>query len=45
MSALLEGFDLFSPGPFGRHLCLDITHVAPSDAATAIIQHYGINTA
>jgi hypothetical protein len=44
-SALLERFDMFSPGPFGRRLCLDITHVAPSDAATAIIQHYGINTA
>ena len=45
MSELLERFDMFSPAPFGRHLSLDITHVAPADAATAIIQHYGISTA
>lgn len=42
LSESLERFDMFSAAPFGRHLCLDITHVAPSDAATAIIQHYGI---
>jgi len=45
MTELLERFDMLSPAPFGRHFCLDITHVAPSDAATAIIQHYGISTA
>jgi len=44
MSALLERFDMFSPVPFGRQLCLDITHVAPPEAATAIIQHYAIDT-
>ncbi len=42
LSELLDRFDMCSPAPFGRHLCLDVTHVAPSDAATAIIQHYGI---
>jgi shikimate kinase len=42
LSELLARFDMFSPAPFGRHLCLDVTHLAPSDAATAIIQHYGI---
>jgi hypothetical protein len=36
-------FDMFSIAPFGRHLCLDITHVAPPDAAAAIVQHYDIN--
>ena len=45
MVELLERFDMFSPVPFGKHLCLDITHVVPSDAATAIIQHYGIGSA
>lgn len=45
LSELLERFDMFSALPFGKHLCLDITHVVPSDAATAIIQHYGIGSA
>lgn len=44
MAELLERFDLFSPVPFGRHLCLDITHRAPSDAARVIMQHYGIGS-
>jgi adenylate kinase family enzyme len=39
---LLDRGDMFSPGPFGPHLRLDVTRIAPSDAATAIIQHYGI---
>jgi thiamine kinase-like enzyme/shikimate kinase len=42
LSELLDRFEMFSPAPFGRHLCLDVTHLAPSDSATMIIQHYGI---
>jgi hypothetical protein len=45
MTELLARFDMFSAAPFERHSCLDVTHVAPSDSATAIIQHYGITTA
>lgn len=45
MTELLERFDMFSSAPFGRHLCLDITGVGPSDAATAIIQYYGMDPA
>ena len=45
MSELLERFDMFAPVPFGKHLCLDITHVAPSDAATAIIEHCSMGVA
>lgn len=43
LSELLERFDMFSPAPFGPHLKLDSTHMTASEAATAIIQHYGIN--
>jgi shikimate kinase len=39
---LLDRFDLFAAAPFGAHLSLDVTHLAPSDAAAAIIQHYGL---
>ena len=42
---LLDRLDMFSPAPFGRRLCLDVTSVGPSEAATAIIQHYGIGPA
>lgn len=45
LSELLDRFDMFSPAPFGPHLCLDVSGVAPSDSAIAIIQHYCINEA
>src|SRR5262249_33224375 len=44
LTELLERFDMLSPAPFGRHLRLDITRLAPAEAATAIIEHYGINS-
>jgi shikimate kinase len=43
LADLLDRFDMFSPAPFGEHLRLDVTHVAPSESATKIIQHYGID--
>jgi hypothetical protein len=42
LADLLDRFDMFSPAPFGQHLCLDVTHAAPPDSATKIIQHYDI---
>ena len=42
LNELLDRFDMFSPAPFGQHLCLDLTRMSPSDSAIAIIQHYGI---
>jgi hypothetical protein len=43
MAELLDRLDMFSPARFGEHLRLDVTHVAPSESATRIIQHYGID--
>jgi shikimate kinase len=43
LADLLDRFDMFSPAPFGEHLRLDVTHVTPSESATKIIQHYGID--
>jgi len=43
LSELLDRFDMFSPAPFGRQFCLDVTRLPPPDSAMAIIQHYGIN--
>jgi shikimate kinase len=43
LTDLLDRFDMVSPAPFGQHLRLDVTHVAPSESATKIIQHYGID--
>jgi hypothetical protein len=43
LADLLYRFDLFSLAPFGEHLRLDVTHVAPSESVTKIIQHYGID--
>ena len=43
LADLLDRFDMFSPAPFGEHLRLDVTHVAPSESATKIIQHYVID--
>jgi hypothetical protein len=34
---------MFSPAPFSRQFCLDVTRLAPPDSAMAIIQYYGIN--
>lgn len=42
LGELLDRFDMFSPAPFGRHLCLDVTHLAPPESAAAIIHHYGL---
>lgn len=42
LADLLARFDMVSPAPFGSHLSLDVTHVAPSESATRVIQHYGI---
>lgn len=43
LADLLDRFDMVSPAPFGQHLRLDVTHVAPSESATQIIQHYGLD--
>ena len=43
LADLMARFDMFSPARFGEHLRLDVTHVAPSESATTIIQHYGID--
>jgi hypothetical protein len=43
LTDLLDRFDMFSAAPIGEHLRLDVTHVAPPESATRIIQHYGIN--
>jgi shikimate kinase len=43
LADLLDRCDMFSPAPFGQHLCFDVTDVAPSESATRIIQHYGID--
>jgi hypothetical protein len=43
LTDLLDRFDMVSPAPFDQHLRLDVTHVAPSESATRIIQHYGID--
>jgi shikimate kinase len=43
LTDLLDRFDMVSPAPFGEHLRLDVTHVAPSESATRVIQHYGID--
>ena len=44
LTDLLDRFDMVSPAPFGQHLRLDVTDVAPSESATTIIHHYGIDT-
>jgi shikimate kinase len=44
LTDLLDRFDMVSPAPFDQQLRLDVTHVAPSESATRIIQHYGIDT-
>ena len=42
MQVMLDRFNLFESAPFGPHLHLDVTHLAPSHAASAIIEHYNI---
>ena len=43
LADLLDRFDMVSPAPFGEHLHIDVTHVGPSESATKIIQHYGVD--
>jgi hypothetical protein len=45
LADLLARFDMFSGSHLprvGQHLCLDVTHAAPSESARRIIQHYAI---
>jgi hypothetical protein len=43
LTDLLARFDMVSPAAFGQHLRLDARHVAPSESATRIMLHYGID--
>ena len=42
LADLLDRLDMLSPAPVGGHLHLDVTHLAPRDSATRIMQHYRI---
>ena len=42
LAELLDRFDMFSPAPFGEHLRLDVTHLAPCESAARIVHYHGI---
>ena len=42
LSQLMERWDYFAALPVGPHLHIDVTQLSPTDAASRIIEHYGV---
>jgi len=42
LSQLMERWDYFAALPVGPHLHIDVTQLSPTDAASRIIEHYGL---
>jgi len=38
----MERWDYFAALPVGPHLHIDVTQLSPTDAASRIIEHYGL---